>query len=435
MEAQARVAFPMSVGRVIGLNVAAVAVTVATLLRLGLIAVPSHGYDSFAYKHWSWRLVYEPLGRFYIDDGQAFPDHLPGDLWLFKILGTVSRLVYPDIIIYGPVYGALISLMAISFDAILAITLLLIGRAIGRGRTGAIAAMAYWCAPAPIFVASVWGQIDGISIALAVIALGLGIIGRFSIAFIVLTLCVLVKPQFGMLALPLLAGWWHHDERGVVEWTRRVTITAVACIGTMALLSAPFDASLIGEWGQWSLIERIQLASDTYTVSVLGAHNIWILFDPLNWPPDDRTPWLLGFSRYAVGLTLFVACVLYAVWILLARWRSAMTMVLVSNILMFSFFLFLTRMHERYLFPVVALSILLAMMDRRYTRYAVTTGSLVFLNIGLRFAWTVSEEEARYPDWARLEWLEQAIVVQLLAILSIALFVWLANEGRHQGAP
>lgn len=435
MAVQTRVAIPSTSSKSFGLSLPLVAIVVATIARFALIAIPSHGYDSFAYKHWTWRLVYGPLSQFYIDDGQAFPDHLPGDLWLFKLLGSAARFVNPGIDFYGPVYGAMISLLAMSFDLILVFALIRIGRTIDQEHAGRMAGVLYWCSPAPIFVASVWGQIDGVSTALAIVALGLAIGGRFSSAFIVLTFCVLVKPQFAMLALPLLAGWWRMDRPETGRWIGRVIASGLACVAILIVVSAPFGVSLVGEWGRWSLLERVQLASDTYTVSTLGAHNFWILFDPLNWPPDDRGPWIAGISRYSVGLTFFAALVAHAVWILIARWRGVITMVFASNLLMFGFFLFMTRMHERYLFPVVALSILLALMDSRFWRYASAVGALVFLNIALRFVWSLEKDWTGWRCLSELGWLEHAWFVQVLTFATMLLFGWLVIEGMRRQCP
>lgn len=432
MAVQARVAVPAATSRTMGLSWPLVAIVLATMLRVALIIIPSHGYDSFAYRHWTWRLVHEPLARFYFDDGQAFPDHLPGDVWLLKLLGTSAHVVEPNIDFYGPVFGALISLLAMSFDAALAISLLLIGRAIGRECEGSLVAIAYWCAPAPIFIASIWGQIDGVSTALATLALGLAITNRFSKAFIALTLCVLVKPQFAMLALPLIVGWWRADRSGPDHWLRRVGATGIACIALTAVISAPFGVSLVGEWGRSSLLERVQLASDRYPVSVLGAHNLWIMFDPLNWPPDDRATWLFGLSRYSIGLGLFAIVVMYALWIVGARWRGPITMVLASNVLLFGFFLFMTRMHERYLFPVVALSLLLILIDRHYVRYAIAVHMLVFANIARRFVWSESHHWTGWHQILAFQGLEHAWIVRTLALLTVMVFGWLIVEGGRR---
>ena len=262
MATQAKLAPPFVLDRTISIRWSTILLSVVTILRLVLITVQSHGYDSFAYKHWTWRLVHEPLSTFYVDDGQAFPDHLPGDLWLFKLLGEGARFVDPGFNFYGPTYAVMISLLAIAFDAVLAGSLLMIGRSIGKEQQGRIAAMIYWCAPAPIFVASVWGQIDAVSTASAVIALGLAISKRFSLAFVALTFCVLVKPWFAMLVLPLLIGWWQEEGEDLRQFAGRVAITGAAIVALLAAIIAPFRISPLGGWGYWTLFERVHLASE-----------------------------------------------------------------------------------------------------------------------------------------------------------------------------
>lgn len=414
----------------IALSGAQVRVMLAVLglvIRLVLLRTPSHGYDSFAYSHWTWRLVHEPLRMFYVDDGQAFPDHLPGDLWLLKIIGQVSSTVDPGLGFYTPTYTMVIASVVTVFDAMTAVTIWRIGTRFGSAENASQYALAYWLAPAPIFVASIWGQTDGIAAALAVIALGLGISQRSSRSVLALTFCVLVKPQYGLLLLPLLVGWWRTDTR---PWRTRllhITWTGAACLALVAMLSAPFRVSLVGEWGDWSMIQRVHLANDLYPVSTLGAHNLWIVFDPFNWPPDDRTPWLLGLSRHTVGVFMFALILGAALWILLRRWRGAVTMVLASNILMLGFFLVMTRMHERYAFPVVALSILLAAMDGRYRRYAIAINVLVFANIASRYFWTTNADHV----WWQLvnnRWVESPLVVSILVAATFGVFCWLIAD-------
>lgn len=393
-----------------------------------LMLTPFHGYDTFAYHHWTWRLVHEPLNRFYVDDGQAFPDHLPGDIWLLKILGDASQFLDPTVDFHARSYSLVIAAMVMLFDALAVLVIWRVAYHFGDSTRASFCAYAYWLAPAPIFIACVWGQTDGISAALAVTALALGISRRFSWAMIVLSLCSLVKPQFGLLAMPLLFGWWHTSGRPWRSWLRDVLATLVACLTLMAIVSAPFDISLVGGWGTWSLVERIRLANDLYPVSTLGAHNVWILAHPFAWPPDDRLVWIFGTSRQIVGMISFAIILIFSLWILLYRWRGAVTMVLASNIIMLGSFLFMTRMHERYSFPLVALGILLAAIDNRYRCYAIVINILVFANIALRFMWSANE----YRSSAIAIWLHQSWLVWVLVLATIYVFGWLLYESARR---
>lgn len=435
MATQAKLAPPFVLDRTISIRWSTILLSVVTILRFALIAVPSHGYDSFAYKHWTWRLVHEPLSTIYVDDGQALPDHLPGDLWLFKLMGEGARFVDPGFNFYGPTYGVMISLLAIAFDALLAVSIVMIGRSLGKQQAGRIAATIYWCAPAPIFVASVWGQIDAISSALAVVALGLAINKRFSLAFVALTLCALVKPQFAMLAMPLLIGWWKEEGDDPRRFVSRMTLTGAGCLAMLAAIIAPFSVSPLGGWGDWSMIERVHIASEKYPVTSLGAHNIWILGPEFDWPTADTSVILFGITSQQIGFVLFGFVAAFAMWLLICRWRGAITMVLASNVLVLGFFLFSTRMHERYLFPAVGLSILLMVMDWRYRWFAAIMGTVVVINIAGRFAWPLYDSWNGWRSLVTLQWLEHAWFVQLMVAITVVAFLGLSIEGTRRKSP
>ena len=404
------------------------AIVLGALARLALLAFPAHGFDSWVYQHWTWRLVHEPIGRFYVNDGQALPDHLPGDMWLLKLLAELARFVHPDIDFYSSGYTAIIAAMVTGFDAVLAVVLWRLGLSRGRQKEGVVAGLAYWCMPAPILVASVWGQTDGIGAAISVGALVLAVHGRYFRAFVVLAFCVMVKPQYALLALPLLAGWWHADRCEISRWIRDVAVTATVCLAMIAAIVAPFDMSIAGGWGRWNLIDRLRSSADLYPVSALGAHNLWGALDPLWLPPDDRVAWLLGLSRQSVGLVLFVGIVVLVGWAMMNRWQGDTTLVLTSNVLMFGFFLVSTRMHERYLFPVLGMSLLLALLDARHWRYAIAVNTLVFANVALRFVWPLNDAWTGLKYMAGLGWLEHVIVVRLLVIATVILFVYLCSQ-------
>lgn len=406
----------------------------ALLARIGLVLMPGiapHGYDAFAYREWSWHLVHSPLSGFYSLSLTVPADHLPGDLWLLTALGRVTYTLYPEVNFYSGGYSALIAAMVTVFDLLLAVCLWRAGVMLGQARLGTRVALVWWCSPVSIFVTSVWGQTDAISSALGVVALVIALSGRYRIAIVALVCAALVKPQFALLVLPIVIGWARSDcffeqpERRLA-WLANASGTAICGLALVAIIVAPFQVSLFGGWGQWSLLDRIQAANDRYTVSVLGAHNFWGMLDPLRWPPDDRTPWMLGISRHSIGLVMFAAVVAFVCWILLYRWQGSITMVLSSNILMLGFFLFMTRMHERYMFPLAALSLLLVLIDRRFWRYAVTTHILVFLNIYLRFVWPMPVSEGSLLP--RLAILEQDLLVQVLALISMVVFGFLVRQ-------
>ncbi len=400
-------------------------VLIVAVIRVFLLRWPGQGFDEWVYQHWTWRLVYEPLSRFYVDDGAAFPDHLPGDLWLLRGIGRTLTLADPHLSFYSTAMTDALALAATLFDILLATTLWRVGLATGRPRLGIAAALAWWAAPASIMVSSVWRQIDSVSAAIAIVSLALALSRRYSLACLALTLCVLIKPQYALLALPILVGWNRQRTETGAAWWWRVSATGVICATLAAGIIAPFGVSLVGGYGKWTLLDRVQAANGLYPVSTLGAHNLWIMPIPFATPPDDRVAWVLGFGRSDIGKAAMLSIVVYACWLLIARWRGPITMVVASNLLVFGFFLVMTRMHERYLYPVAALSLLLAVMDARYWRYASAVQTVVFVNIATRFYWTLQDGAAGPTNLWYLQSLEHTWLVEFAVIATVLIFVWL----------
>lgn len=411
-------------------------VLIALIERVALLVLLlHHGYDSFAYQDWAWHLIHKPLSDFYQLDLEVPADHLPGDLWILWILGNIFERtpMIGHAGIYSSEFTTALGLVVALFDFIASLAIWRTGCALGMADRSRNLAFAYWASPVVVFVASGWGQTDGISVSLAIVAICMALRGRFSLSFLVLSVTAITKPQFALLFLPILIGWIRQDGAPCTAWFRRIASTVIACLGIVAIIGYPFGVSLFGGWGQWTVLDRLQVASDRYQISVLGAHNFWGLWHPLNRAPDDRIPWILGVSRQSVGYALLAGVMAFAIWILLARWRGMVTLVISSNILMLGFFLFMTRMHERYMFPVVGLSILLAMLDLRFVRYAIAINALCFCNIYLRFAWTIGSDSLARSAFGKMEWAHRATIPMIMSVLTLLAFGWLMWQSTVLG--
>src|SRR6185437_5275081 len=80
------------------------------------------------------------------------------------------------------------------------------------------------------------------------------------------------------------------------------------------------------------------------------------------------------------GTLLFVAVALFAVWVLIRR-DDAVGLLVASLVVAVAFFVLPTRVHERYLFPALAIGALLVLRERRWAiLYAVLSVSF-FANV------------------------------------------------------
>jgi len=92
-------------------------------------------------------------------------------------------------------------------------------------------------------------------------------------------------------------------------------------------------------------------------------------------------------------------------------------------------------MHERYLFPVVVLSLALFCFGPRYLPVAAGSGLAVFANVFLSLTWGWDDGTNDLPP---IPALDRDIVPRALAVMTLLLFAfmaWHAMRGRRRDVP
>jgi Gpi18-like mannosyltransferase len=262
---------------------------------------------------------------------------------------------------------ALIKLPSVVADVLTgAIMLALVWK---RSRPAAVLVGAvYLFNPAIWYVSAYWGQTDALYTGFLVGALGLLARGRCTWAWIVFSLALMTKIQ-SLAILPLFV-MATVSRRSKIELARG----GLAALLTILLITIPW-------WLNGKVPNMIQswfaVANATSRVDV-SAYNLWYLVlggqvqavaateHPFNLPVSYR---LLGFGLY--GAFLLLAALLI--------WRSrARSIFLAGAILSLGLFVLFIDIHERYLFPAIALSLLAAVNDPRL-RLVYGLLSLTFL--------------------------------------------------------
>lgn len=174
----------------------------------------------------------------------------------------------------------------------------------------------------------------------------IGSLSGYELAGSLLALAVLTKPQ-SIVLLPLLIyiawrnkGWWRVVSSGVAF-----------CVMTF-LVILPFDWTNGGHYSNNPLVFLYHAYSgySVYEYNSINAYNFWALFG--FWKPDTEMHFLFTYQIW--GIIAFLAVTLLILW-LLHRNYSKQAAIYAAFLLMFGFFMVMTRMHERYLFPVFAL--------------------------------------------------------------------------------
>src|SRR5688572_14967047 len=397
-----------------------------TILVVGLalrvfiagVYLPLSGFsiDIGDFTAWGQRLA--SLGPSHFYEQGYFSDYPPGYLYVLWVLGSIGALIAP--IIGQDATAGLVKIPGIAADIGVAWLLFVIARRWGAAlissRHGAIraetmglsAAALYLFNPGTIFDSAVWGQIDSVGTLVLLATIYALARGWTEAAAFGAVLALLVKFQFAFL-VPVVAvvGLRRHllgrssdpEHDGRRDPLRVLTSVAVGVV-TLAVLMLPFGMTLYAPLAggdprgllgilpaadpSTSLIGKFAEAATTYDGLTVNAFSMWRnpwsgLGDTFQRGDDGAIGLVLGslaLSWQQVGTLLFVAVALLAL-ILVAR-RDDLTGILLASLLIaVAFFVLPTRVHERYLFPALALAAPLVLSGRAWP-WAYGVLSLVF---------------------------------------------------------
>jgi Gpi18-like mannosyltransferase len=432
--------------------------------------------DLISFRAWAADLAANGFAGFY--DRPGLHDYTPGYLYVLWLIGKVGAAV-------GGV-GDLIKLPAILADvALAAIVYAMLRQDLGvRHSRARLAALVLLVNPVTWFDSVIWGQVDSVGVVFLLLAVRELWKGRHERAAILTVVAALIKPQLGIL-VPIVAlvtirrALWPQDGYGDEPAPRptglrlermggpvRILSTGLAGFVTAVILSWPFGLSVIAPkttfpFLESGLVEQLGATAGGYPYLTVNAHNPWALVsvpvegnpyglaanggwvcdvqapatpegvDPLPCAVDSGQPYasVLGLPAVVVGALLLVAIVLGVS--AFVAWRPDRLTILVGlAILALAFFVVPTRVHERYLFPFVAIGLVLAAVSWRWAIAYAIACTATFLNMYVVLT-TIYGGNPRISDWLGIgpslrEWLPIALIV----VGHTAAFVWALSQLR-----
>lgn len=353
---------------------AIIALAIALRAIIAYVALsPDAGFaaDIAAFRYWTADLVaHGPWGMY----GRGyFLDYLPGYLLVLWPTGVLSSLLTND-------PGTLVKLPAIVGDGLLIVGAVRLSRDLGASaRAQVVLAALLAIAPMTWLDSAVWGQVDSVGTAVMLFAVSSLVRGSTARGAALAALAAVIKPQFGILipVVALLA--IVRARREGDPWA--VAVAALAGAATIALAALPFGLTIV------DVLFKVFDAAGGYAYLSVNAWNPWALIEVggrsivsgTGWASDlDPLP-LVG----APGVALGTAALLGALGAGLARLRRdrAATTVAVLAFFAIAFFVLPTRVHERYLYPAIPLTLVLAAAFPRWRPIAAIV-SLHFLANG-----------------------------------------------------
>lgn len=330
--------------------------TLGALLLIGLairllaLDAPGHYGDSVVQSRWAENMAaYGPWG-FFQHDGAVYP----ALLYAYWPLG----LLFDGADLARAVKG-----ISIPFDLAIGIVVYAAARQLVGSVRGLIAPAFYLLNPSVILAGPVWGQVDAAGTLAYLGALIAVARGRFGFAGALTVLAAMMKPQYGLVALPVgivaLTAW----RRSAV--LRPVLRAAVGGILAYLVVALPLRLDPISFVGR-----AVSIAGDKPMTSA-NAPNLWGLL--VGYKVPDAPYALIGAGLLLIGLL--------ASLIPLRRRQDLQTILAVGLFLILAFYLLPTRIHERYLFPAMALLAPLAALNWRVLVAALLTATAFTLTL------------------------------------------------------
>ncbi len=375
------------------------------LVKLALALLPSFQVDMGAWLAWAYRLISVGPAHFYSD--AVWTQYTPGYLywlWLIGKLGWVDPL-------------------AIKITSIMAdmLTGYLIWKIVGKVnvKLAGFSALFYVLNPVVLMDGSIWGQIDGILTLAMLYSTYLLIEKRqLTAGWAVYGIALLLKPQaVAILPIMLLLSW--------VRFSLKKTMLAGG-IGLLVLTAGfwPFfPNNPIG-----GMIELVGKMGISYPYTSLYAFNLWGYIGM--WKLDS-TSWMgISYFGWGVGLTIL------AYLGVLFRYRNKLSngpeIYLCLALACWIFYLFPTRVHERYLFPMFAYLITYAGLKHTKQLFIITMLATMIYLLNLYLPYSAFESLA---NPLKNIVMEKAIenLIPGLTLLYYGLFVWLwLSPGREK---
>ncbi len=377
-------------------------------IRLSSIALPSFRIDMTDWQSWSQRLVELNPTHFY--SPTYFSDYFPGYLYILWFLGWIFNSIFPHLSIFSQGFESILKLFTNIFDFATAYYIYKIVYKYQK-KLATTSAIFYLINPALMFNSSVWGQIDGILTFFLIYSvytlLELEQIAKSNLSF---ALSILLKPQ-GLSIFPIMIVYLI----GNFNLRRYKSILLIPLI--LILLSMPFFLKdpILG------LFHLTQKSTNVYPYTAMFSYNFWSF---VGWWVKDYIKFF-DLTYQSWGLILYFSALILIILPLIIKkgLRNNYLVYFALALASFSFFLFPTRIHERYLFPLFSFLLIVASIKKSFQLYFIY-GILSFIHfINIWYVYYYYNYVYQFPEYSSFSIYKfLAVNYNGFSLLNIALF-------------
>lgn len=375
-------------------------------LRLAVAPWSAGHLDLSLFQNWAQSAA-SGLTHFYQNSASDYP---PLYIYVLYVIGKLALL--PEL---SGDFSWMIKLPAIVCDLATAYYLYRLAKRTGYEKIGMLLMSFYLLNPAILIDSTFWGQVDSFFTLIIVLAVTCLVEKRLYLATIFFATAVMMKPQ-GIIFLPVLVYVFIKERKFMQS-----LVSVGLYLAVTVLIALPFSFHASG--GALWLVNLLQRTISEYPFASVNAYNFFSLIGA-NYRADTST--LLVFSYHTWGMLAIVLVTLGSCWLFIRK-KDAGTASIAALLQIAGVFTFASGMHERYLYPAIALALVafLYRRDRRYFWLAVGFSVTNFINI-----FTVYYDSLNGVMTVPYQTVE--IVTSALNVLLFIYLIWASMTARKQ---
>jgi len=352
-------------------------ILILTLLGVGLFLrisaatlMDGHPFDLSLFRNWATAAA-NNLFQVYANSRSI--DYPPLYMYVLYVVGKLAGITA-----LSPYFTLLLKLPSILADIATSLLIYKLARKYLATEISLLLSAFYIFNPAVLINSTFWGQVDSFFTLIVTAAVFLLSEKKFGSAVALFTAAVLMKPQ-GIIFLPVL-----FFELVRQKNLKSFVTAAVFALSTAVIIILPFSLQQGGLW----IFKLFANTLAEYPYASVNAFNLFSLLGA-NYTKDTATSFLLSYHSWGF---IFIAATTAFSWLIYIKGNSRAFAAVASLLQIAGVFTLSSRIHERYLFPAVALSILafIYLKDKRLLLLAAGFSATVYINTHFVLYWTSS---------------------------------------------
>lgn len=363
---------------------------IAFLLRLALSFIAWHP-DVNNHIDWGIRFWQYGPGEFYSPNANVWsftwPNQPPGTIYIYAGIRKLFEAVFAffwflnvniplfpsNIMLFFEtnLYPALLKLPSLLADIGIAYLIWRFFKQIKKPEVGIFGAILFLANPAVWYNSAIWGQTDSVISFFGLLAFILLLERKLPLAVLAFLLSLYIKISL-LVFLPIFLIILLKQKYA----PRTITLSVLISIAVIGVVTLPFSQ---GEPFGWLFeIYQKKVFGQQLQIITANAFNFWAFLTGIHERPHSL---LLGPLSYEWwGRMLFSIFYLPALYFVFKK-HDPKTVFWALFITALSSFIFLTNMHERYLYPVFPVFAILAVWEKRLLWFYITLSLIHLINL------------------------------------------------------